>query len=383
MSSRVQIVGWLALILILPVLGCVFGLLSYHYHWFPYRWAHDVRLIWEHHDVPILKQDVSNEIDIHTARDAVKLRQRLCQFLWDSPEPPKVMPAKVGPATDRRCDAMKQWLDHADEVVFEMEYGLTSHVYHFIPRQPNGALVLVHSGHNVDFFSLQSQIEELLQHGYTVAAFCMPLMGLNNQPIVELPHIGRMQLTTHDEMKFLQPEHGQPTKYFVEPVVGFLNYAEQFHYRQISMLGLSGGGWTTVMAAAVDPRIEISFPVSGAYPIFLRVNQNDWGDWEQTYSSLYRTANYLELFLLGSYGPGRLQCQVANRYDSDCFAGDGWRLYADAVRDRAADLGAGQWEIFVDETHYEHIISEAAMNKFLETLQMPTTLSKNEPTGGR
>ncbi|HZZ27004.1 MAG TPA: hypothetical protein VFE46_03275 [Pirellulales bacterium] len=359
-------------------IGCVFGLFSYRFHWFPYNWAHELHLMLDQYDGPVLNQDVSTEISIRRPQDAAILRQHLCQLLWNSNELPKIMPIQVSPATDSRCEAFREWVDHTDDVLFEMEYGLNSHVYHFVPKQPNGALVLVHAGHEVDFFSLQSQIGELLQRGYSVAAFCMPLMGLNNRPVVDLPHVGRMQLTRHDEMKLLQPKNGHATKYFVEPVIGFLNYAEAFHYRQISMLGLSGGGWTTVLAAAIEPRIQISFPVSGAYPIFLRVTKSDWGDWEQTSGKLYRTANYLELFVLGGYGRGRQQCQVVNRYDSDCFAGDGWRAYADVVRNRTAELGTGKWDIFVDETHYAHIISDAAMKKFLDTLEPPATLTKNE-----
>jgi hypothetical protein len=32
------------------------------------------------------------------------------------------------------------------------------------------------------------------------------------------------------------------------------------------MLGLSGGGWSTTLAAAVDPRIQLSFPTAGSVP---------------------------------------------------------------------------------------------------------------------
>ena len=31
-------------------------------------------------------------------------------------------------------------------------------------------------------------------------------------------------------------------------------------------MGLSGGGWTTTMAAALAPRIELSLPVAGSIP---------------------------------------------------------------------------------------------------------------------
>jgi hypothetical protein len=34
------------------------------------------------------------------------------------------------------------------------------------------------------------------------------------------------------------------------------------------MFGLSGGGWSTTIAAALDPRITLSVPVAGSVPKF-------------------------------------------------------------------------------------------------------------------
>ena len=36
------------------------------------------------------------------------------------------------------------------------------------------------------------------------------------------------------------------------------------------MIGLSGGGWTTTVYAAIDPRIVKSIPVAGTLPLYLR-----------------------------------------------------------------------------------------------------------------
>ncbi len=48
-----------------------------------------------------------------------------------------------------------------------------------------------------------------------------------------------------------------------------VNYAVgALGYDHIVMLGLSGGGWTTTLAAAVDARIALSMPVAGSVPKF-------------------------------------------------------------------------------------------------------------------
>ena len=52
------------------------------------------------------------------------------------------------------------------------------------------------------------------------------------------------------------------------------------------MAGLSGGGWTTTIASALDPRIVLSFPVAGSVPFAMRDEHpgdpyHDLGDFEQ------------------------------------------------------------------------------------------------------
>ena len=56
-------------------------------------------------------------------------------------------------------------------------------------------------------------------------------------------------------------------RFFLEPIVLTINYATQvLGYKQIVMMGLSGGGWSTTIAAAIDPRIQLSMPTAGSIP---------------------------------------------------------------------------------------------------------------------
>jgi hypothetical protein len=45
-------------------------------------------------------------------------------------------------------------------------------------------------------------------------------------------------------------------------------------YKHIVMLGLSGGGWSTTLASAVDDRIRVSFPTAGSVPFALKVGHD-------------------------------------------------------------------------------------------------------------
>lgn len=314
--------------------------------------------------------DVAALISIKQPRDVSKRRNELIKFLWGSPELPLSLPTTVEKHfRDSRYDGVGS-LRNIDRLVMTMDYGLKSYAYHFIPQQPNNRLILYHQGHRGDFILGKKQIGQFIENGYAVLAFSMPLLGPNNQPTVELPRIGKLRMTSHDHMKFLSPEGGHPVKYFVEPVIIALNYInEAFDYSSIYMVGISGGGWTTTLASAVDTRIGYSFPVAGSYPIYLRSNsQRDWGDYEQNAPDLYRTVNYLELYVLGSHGKNRKQLQIINKYDSCCFAGMKWKTYKDIVRTYVHQLGDGEYDLFLDDSHQDHIISDIAMSRILDEL---------------
>ncbi|MFH1744058.1 MAG: hypothetical protein ABIH23_34070, partial [bacterium] len=252
-----------------------------------------------------LETDVAALIEIRKPEDIAVLRNRLIALLWGENGLPDSLPATVEKDFEDSRYADIPGLQRIDKLIVTMNFGLESHIYHFIPKTPNNKVVLYHQGHRGDFHLSKEQITEFLDNGYSVVACCMPLLGLNNQPTVSLPRFGRFKLTSHDHIKFLTSANGHPIRYFLDPIVIALNYVEKnYDYERISMVGISGGGWTTTLAAAVDTRIQMSFPVAGTYPIYLRSESGrDWGDWEQTEPEFYTTANYLELYILGAYGP--------------------------------------------------------------------------------
>ena len=55
--------------------------------------------------------------------------------------------------------------------------------------------------------------------------------------------------------------------YFVEPLHLTINYALSLGYTRVVMMGKSGGGWTTTVCSALDPRIDVSFPIAGSIPL--------------------------------------------------------------------------------------------------------------------
>ncbi|MHC4618849.1 MAG: hypothetical protein ACYTEQ_13980 [Planctomycetota bacterium] len=312
-------------------------------------------------DPSYYETDVNSLIHVGGAADIAAKRRALIRYIWGGRGFPGEKPpaeVKKNIKDERYAELFNANLRQIDRITVGMDYEVESIIFHFIPKESNDKLMIYHQGHRGDFILGIDAIRAFLEKGYSVMGISMPLLGMNNKPVVNLERFGKFHVTKHEHLKLLK----NPIRFFVEPVAVAINYAGKFKYDEVNMTGISGGGWTTTLCAAVDTRIKHSYPVAGSLPVYLRSDsQRDWGDYEQTLPELYHIANYLELYVMGSYGNGRRQVQILNKYDSCCFAGIKYRTYEKVVTDIVAGLGKGRFEVFLDDTHKEHKISEEAL----------------------
>jgi len=303
-------------------------------------------------------------ITLADPEDVGERRAQIIRILWGSGSLPRAQPLIEHDIRDDR------WTDRSiariDRLTVAMDFGLESRAYHFVPASPNGRLIVFHQGHDGHFELSREIILRFLKRGFSVAAFSMPLLGPNNTPQIFVRGIGNITLTAHPQLAFLTPNQGHPVRYFLEPVIVSLNKLAPA-YSDVSMVGISGGGWTTTLVAALDPRIRHSFPVAGSYPLAL-LPPGHWGDYEQTRPAIYKMAGYLDLYVMGAFGEGRQQVQILNMYDPCCFNGRLSDSYKHIVSDRVSSLGSGSYTALIDETHQEHKISGWAVKQILERL---------------
>ena len=324
-----------------------------------------------------LDTNVNELITISNENDANLRRKELIAFIWGPQGLPTVLPDEIEQRiTDPKYTGIKN-LKEIERLTIPMEWGLTSTAYHFVPTNSNNKLLIFHGGHDGDFVSGIETISFFLEKGFSVIALSMPLEDPNSRPVVDLKRIGKIQLTFHDQLKLLTMKDGHPVQVFLTPIAVSLNYAQKFNYTSVYMTGVSGGGWTTTLYPALDPRITRSYPVAGSLPLHLREDRKrtntahraaDWGDYEQTIPELYAIANYLELYVLSSYGPHRKQLQILNKYDPCCLAGESFRTYEGVVNQRVQQLGSGQFAVFLDTTNTHHSISNDALKKMAEDI---------------
>lgn len=333
-----------------------------------------------------------HQITITTTAGVASKRQALINFIWGAGGfPSGKMPSSVTLSVPSPVAGLNNLL-RVDQLVIGMDAGQQGLAYHFIPQRQNSRLVILHHGHACSFnddasfadtaYGMQRTINGLLTDGYSVLA-------------VYMPHLNEFDCgsVSHDAL-FTNPQYapanGSPMQYFLEPVAVSLNYlksrsvADGFPaYQDFNMVGLSGGGWTTTVYAAIDPTIKFSIPVAGTMPIYNRAG-GSYGDTEQLLDAFYQIAGYPDLYVLGSYGSGRKQVWLLNRRDDCCFGdradlyqdpqGRTWeqvvRDYESQVRTTLYNLGSvGFFRLEIDEAAPRHLISwNAVVNQILSEL---------------
>lgn len=313
-----------------------------------------------------------------TARDETPppnveaLRENMRQAIWGHRD----LPHSAGPLSLRRNISTKHFVDvpnlaSIDELTFAAGLGLESVVYHLHPHRNNGYLVLYQEGHGDGFLAIaQTTLNGLVEKGFAVMAFDMPLTGLNaqNAPAVVLPDGSRYVPSGHNDLKRAEAAGAQAMAPFFTPLAAAIDHiVAQRRYKGIAMVGLSGGGWATHVYAAMDPRVELSYPVAGHVSNELKQGEKGPGDFEQNLDRpLYRVADFESIFFLGAAGQGRSQLQILNKYDTCCFwTRDRWPLFERYERRIQTWLEAGpggHFEIHEDATHRGHRISAHALN---------------------
>lgn len=285
-------------------------------------------------------------VRVQTMDDVPRVRAALHAYLFGG-----------SPPTTASCEG--------NTCVVNMAHGVTSQISIRHPVTGNGQLAIYHNGHAGETPDATVTIDALLSAGYTVAVFDMPLHGVNPPVRASLPLYGDVLLTEHNHLQFLNGMvDGSPIRFLIEPVITYLNTAAD-DYERIIMLGISGGGWTTTWAAALDTRIDASYPIAGSLPIALRFVDYpyNWGDWEQHEPTLYALADYPDLYVLGA--ENRRQMQILNDHDACCFRGDYRALYEPQVADAAGRLG-GSFQVYLDTENMTHTLSPHALALLLQ-----------------
>lgn len=335
--------------------------------------------------------DVMSLIHIESPADIVRLRGEIVELFWPGVGLPKDrLPAKVQRLPDTSVEperAIPEWIESletdnpglVDRLDIAMDYDMHSYVYHLHPKRGNNRLLIFQMGHSGDILTAggRETIKHFLDEGYSVMTLWMPLFGENTRTAKNVPDHGTATFPSgtggHNIMsQTLDNSAGCFIRFFIEPVVVAINHAEaKYEYSDINMIGISGGGWTTHICAAIDTRIKLSFPVAGALPLYLRRGpcpNGSQGDAEQEWAALFvEIASWLDIYIMGAYGAGRKQIHILNQYDACCFWGVNYTTYLPFVKDTMLLLDKeGGYDVWLDSSHKEHKISQKAIEEVID-----------------
>ncbi len=349
----------------------------------------------------------NRQIRFRTPDEAEARREKLIRFIWSDGLPHTLPHVTRGiDFPNGLTDIDPSVVARVDELKIEISgYDFFAKSYLLHPRHGQNAnrLVIVQQGHGDKLNAgVGGTADHLLRNGFTVAVMHMPLLGWNTDNKGTIPGGAGFEFSArgskgHNEMfkELAGTLDGATFRFFLEPIVQCINhwFADNPRAVDVSMIGLSGGGWTTSMSAAIDRRIRQSVPVAGSAPLYVRnADSPSRGDTEQFYAPLFDeniapdgrgggVATWLEIYALGGFGPCRRQIMVTNEFDTCCFSGH----FADAFKHIVAnsvhcDLCQGRWSHVLDSTHKSHVISPFTIRTVIEPLLGITTTEADSPT---
>jgi len=249
------------------------------------------------------------------------------------------------------------------ETVVDYPGGFTAHTYYVVYEPPgdwNGRVIILHHGHANTF--LYDAGAFFLDHGWAVILMTQPMMDINTV------HYNGVQLEVHDDLLDLETPDFNPIALFIDPPVMAVNLSEAlFPGAPVGIMGLSGGGWTALVAGAIDNRLTFSVSVSGWQPFYLNLSKHTGhlvGDYEQVAPNLFTrfNVNYLDLAVIASMNGRHIQGWLV--HDTSNFDGYGYLTYAPQLE----AITGGRYGIIVDETFVGHDITPEIMEKVLGEL---------------
>jgi pimeloyl-ACP methyl ester carboxylesterase len=159
----------------------------------------------------------------------------------------------------------------------------------FEPMDPNGAIAIYHEGHGGESTEIGAEtISWLLQRGWSVVS-------------LNLPRVAHMAL---------RDSHSEEDNPLWRMLYGIAQVTQWIHRSWapdrdpvVVAIGRSGGGWASLLYAALDQRIDATVVVSGFVPVSERLSDQfgrNVGDWEQMDPTTLGVLDYTDLVRLAS-----------------------------------------------------------------------------------
>lgn len=295
--------------------------------------------------------------------DTVDLRRRLLADMWRGGEPLPVHPLEATPADECPLPLVGN-ISHVTRLDVTLPRGFNSVAWHYRPlRARQGVLMLLHQGHSG---SGQNLIDDaalrFVSFGYDVIHMGMPLVDNNRGPCGKPSGPG----CHHSCMGVMESAEFNPLELFFDHIPACLEWAIAEHgpFASVNMSGISGGAYTTTLYAAMDPRIQNSFAVSGMLPHFL----GDHEGWEaRRERSIFDVCSVPEMYVMAS-DHGRCHTMLLSNEDPYVWVADHRQISFVRPCQDAAALVAGEFLCMVDMYSNRHHFTHLQFEHVIQTI---------------
>jgi hypothetical protein len=206
-------------------------------------------------------------------------------------------------------DILTEPINKNSKKIMSNIYGINTNAILTFSSNSNNCLRIYIQGHggNPFHYSYHNKLmAKFLEDGCDVLSMSMTGLGLNKGQASYPSKFGKVMLNKemakeHSNYSFFfdkdNPEL-DPLSLFITPHYNIINFILKKDYQNISLMGISGGGWYTVWLSALLPKIDLSISYAGSLPMEYRKFFKNRGDWEQQYSQVYNFVSYWELYKL-------------------------------------------------------------------------------------
>ena len=301
--------------------------------------------------------DVRSRMVAKSPSDLAALREKIIRHMWPS-----------GLPLDRRAADLRETklissVRRAYEFTVKLDLGLSSRTTFLEAAKGDDCLMVFNDGHYVRGGRFNNGpgwriVERLLKAGCDMLFVSMPLY-FDRQPVFARKSSGeRIRLREHNAFFEIDNSDRWALRFFLEPTIVSLNEVlDRKDYRKVGMVGLSGGGWSTILLAALDTRITHSYPSLVVLPPPTQpVTKHFNPHFEYIYPPLFKVVDHYSLMLMGVVSPARDAIHSYTRSDI-VFAGNKTAAFAPQVSAIAQELNGGNIRVFVDQTSGDHAIT--------------------------